>query len=53
MQFVAVYITTLPTKGTLYQRNSDGSLGAPITQTFVRATEDNPLVQYAIKVRNV
>jgi len=53
-QYVAVFITSLPTKGILYQRNRDGSLGAPITQAFgTGGVTTNVKVQYATGVANV
>ena len=46
---------SLPTKGTLYQRNLDGSMGAPITNIYQRAKALSavPTTQYATGVANV
>ena len=51
-QYLGVYIMSLPTKGTLYQRNPDGSRGAIISKPF-QYTFPTPTIQYASKVLNV
>ena len=51
-QYLGVYIMSLPTKGTLYQRNLDGSLGAVIDKPF-QYSFTTPSVQYASKILNV
>ena len=53
-QFLGVNIFSLPTKGNLFQRNPDGSLGAPITSIYSRSAALNivPSVQYATAVAN-
>ena len=51
-QYLGVYILSLPTKGTLYQRNLDGSLGAVIDRPF-QYSFPTPTIQYASKVMNV
>ena len=51
-QYLGVYIMSLPTKGTLYQRNPDGSLGAVISKPF-QYSFPTPSIQYASKVLNV
>ena len=51
-QYLGVYILSLPTKGTLYQRNPDGSLGAVIDRPF-QYSFPTPSIQYASKVLNV
>jgi len=54
-QFLGVNIFSLPSKGTLHQRNADGTVGAPITQVYQRSTALSavPTVQYATGVANV
>jgi len=54
-QFLGVNIISLPTKGKLYQRNLDGSMGVPITNIYQRSTALSavPLNQYATGVANV
>ena len=53
-QYLGVYIMSLPTKGTLYQRNLDGSLGAVIDRPFqTQYSFPTPSIQYANKVLNV
>ena len=51
-QYLGVYIMSLPTKGTLYQRNPDGSLGIIIDKPF-QYSFPTPSIQYASKVLNV
>ena len=51
-QYLGVYIMSLPTKGTLYQRKPDGSLGAVIDRPF-QYSFSTPSIQYASKVLNV
>ena len=53
-QFLGVNIFSLPTKGTLYQRNRDGSIGAPITSIYQRSAALAVIssTQYATKVAN-
>ena len=51
-QYLGVYIMSLPTKGTLYQRNPDGSLGTVIDRPFQYSFPAQS-VQYANKVLNV
>ena len=51
-QYLGVYILSLPTKGTLYQRNPDGSRGAIIDRPF-QYSFPTPSTQYASKVLNV
>ena len=51
-QYLGVYIMSLPTKGTLYQRNPDGSRGAIINRPF-QYSFPTPSVQYASKILNV
>ena len=51
-QYLGVYIMSLPTKGTLYQRNPDGSRGAIIDKPF-QYSFPTPTIQYAKKVLNV
>ena len=52
-QFIGVYITALPTKGTLYQRLADGSRGAVIDKLYSAYTRSVPTYQYGMKVINV
>lgn len=52
-QFIGVYITSLPTKGKLYQRLADGSRGAVIDKLFSAYTRSVPTYQYGLKVINV
>ena len=51
-QYLGVYIMSLPTKGTLYQRNPDGSPGTIIDRPF-QYSFPTPSIQYASKVLNV
>ena len=51
-QYLGVYIRSLPAKGTLFQRNPDGSLGAVINKPF-QYSFPTPSIQYASKVLNV
>ena len=51
-QYLGVYIMSLPAKGTLYQRNPDGSLGVVIDRPF-QYFFPTPSIQYASKVLNV
>ena len=51
-QYLGVYIMSLPAKGTLYQRNLDGSRGAIINKPF-QYSFPTPSIQYASKVLNV
>ena len=51
-QYLGVYIMSLPAKGTLYQRNPDGSRGAIINKPF-QYSFPTPSIQYASKVLNV
>ena len=51
-QYLGVYIMSLPAKGTLYQRNPDGSRGAIIDKAF-HYSFPTPSIQYASKVLNV
>ena len=51
-QYLGVYVLSLPTKGTLYQRNPDGSLGTVIDRPF-QYSFPTPIIQYASKVLNV
>ena len=51
-QYLGVYIMSLPTKGTLYQRNPDGSLGAVIDRPFQYSFPQQS-IQWASKVLNV
>ena len=50
-QYLGVYIMSLPMKGTLYQRNPDGSLGTIIDRPF-QYSFPTSFIQYASKVLN-
>ena len=51
-QYLGVYIMSLPSKGTLYQRNPDGSLGNHIDKPF-QYSFPTQSIQYASKILNV
>jgi hypothetical protein len=54
-QYLGVYIMSMPTKGTLYQRMPNGTIGPPILGAYQRTFVMNapPLIQYATAVLNV